>query len=64
MPDAAGGQIMLRRDQMTYHESNTSTGSRGDLVAFLSNHGPGELIDGLSRLHIYNARVFLELVDL
>jgi len=48
---------------MTYHEGDMSAGSRGDLVTLLPNHGPGKLIDGLLRLHISDAHVFLELVD-
>ena len=65
MPDAVGSQIMLRPQYMTtYHEGDTSAGSRDDLVALLSNHGPGELIDGLSRLRVSDTPIFPELVGL
>ena len=65
MPDAVDGQIMLRPQYMTtYPEGDTSAGSRDDLVALLSKHGPGELIDGLPRLRVSDTQIFPELVGL
>lgn len=55
--------MMLKLQRtMRYHEGDTSAGSWDDLVALLPNHGSGKLIDGLLRLCVTDANIFLKLV--